>query len=57
MSGEPAKFSTSTVNQQTLTQGCKINLTVCSLSGDETLSLRDVLPVDRLPVRIHLSLS
>ena len=57
VSGEPAKFSISTVNEQTLRQGCKVNLTVCSLAGDETLVLRDVLSVDRLPVSPNPSLS
>ena len=57
VSGEPAKFSISTVNEQTLRQGCKVNLTVCSLAGNETLVLRDVLSVDRLPVSPNPSLS
>ena len=57
VSGEPAKFSISTVNEQTLRQGCKVNLTVCSLAGYETLVLRDVLSVDRLPVSPNPSLS
>ena len=32
-------------------------MTVCSLAGDETLLLRDVLSVDRLPVSPNPSLS
>ena len=57
LSAEPAKFSISTVNEQTPRQGCKINLTVCFLAGDKTLLLRDVLSVDRLPVSPNPSLS
>ena len=59
VSGKPAKFSISTltVNEQTLKQGCKVNLSVCSLAGDETLLSRDVLSVDRLPVSPNLALS
>ena len=32
-------------------------MTVCSLAGDETLVLRDVLSMDRLPVSPNPSLS
>ena len=50
ISGEPTKFSVTTVTDcSTLRKGEKVNLTVRSLTGDE-INLQNVLSVDQLPV-------
>ena len=50
ISGEPAKFSVTTVTDcSTLRKGKKVNLTVRSLTRDE-INLQNVLSVDQLPV-------
>ena len=50
ISGEPTKFSVTTVTDcSTLRKGKKVNLTVRSLTGDE-INLQNVLSVDQLAV-------
>ena len=57
ISGEPTKFSVTTVTDcSTLRKGEKVNLTVRSLTGDE-INLQNVLSVDQLPVVPNLALT
>ena len=51
ITGELTEFSVTTVNEQASPRrGTKVNLTLTSLTGENSVFLQDVLSIDRLPV-------